>query len=58
MLSDRFGVKMGIKNVIKKSFTTGLSPKHWIGTEQIKENAGAIKGMVKNLLSQIGRAHV
>ncbi len=41
---------MGVRKAIKKTVTSGLSPKRWVGLDQIKENAGTVKNIAKAVL--------
>lgn len=43
-------LKMGVKNVVKKGFLSGLNPLRWIGYEQIAQNGRTIKNMVDGMV--------
>ncbi len=43
---------MGVKKVIKKSFTAGFNPKRWVGVDHIKDNGRVIGHLFTSLFKQ------
>jgi intracellular multiplication protein IcmV len=49
-------ISMGIKSGFKKTFGTGLNPKQWVGSDQLKKDSKTLAKMVGSVLKRSKKA--